>query len=84
MIRAFLLQCHIYIIAFSLNDPISLENALNTWFSCCVKNAKQTNAYYYFLGTKADLERKCGNYDEIITKISNKCDEYRVAQSASK
>ncbi|CAK66087.1 unnamed protein product (macronuclear) [Paramecium tetraurelia] len=84
MIRAFLLQSNIYIIAFSLNNMVTLENALNTWFQLCVKNAKQTNAYYYFLGTMGDLERKCPKYNEIINQINEKCAEYKVAVFGSK
>ncbi|CAD8173427.1 unnamed protein product [Paramecium pentaurelia] len=84
MIRAFLLQSNIYIIAFSLNNMVTLENALNTWFQLCVKNAKQTNAYYYFLGTMGDLERKCPKYNEIIDQINEKCSEYKVAVFGSK
>ncbi|CAD8121382.1 unnamed protein product [Paramecium sonneborni] len=79
MIRAFLLQSNIYIIAFSLNNMVTLENALNTWFQLCVKNAKQTNAYYYFLGTMGDLERNCPKYNEIINQINEKCTEYKVS-----
>lgn len=33
LIRAFLLKSHIYVIAFSLNNPTSYENAINTWFA---------------------------------------------------
>lgn len=54
MIRAFLLKSHIYVIAFSLNNPISFENAVNTWFAECYKNARETNNYYYFIGTMSD------------------------------
>lgn len=66
MIRAFLMQCHIYIIAFSLNNPVSMENALNTWFSCCLKNGKHANSFFLFLGTMSDKERLCGSSEEII------------------
>lgn len=54
LIRAFLLKSHIYVIAFSLNNPISFENAVNTWFAECYKNARETNNYYYFIGTMSD------------------------------
>lgn len=33
LIRAFLMKSHIYVIAFSLNSPVSFENAVTTWFT---------------------------------------------------
>lgn len=56
------MKSHIYVIAFSLNNPVSFENAVNTWFAQCYKNARETNNYYYFIGTMSDKEHLCGSY----------------------
>ncbi|CAD8105810.1 unnamed protein product [Paramecium primaurelia] len=82
LIRAFLIKSHIYVIAFSLNNPVSFENAVNTWFAQCYKNARETNNYYYFIGTMSDKEHLCGSYQEIIQRIADKCQELKIEKNA--
>jgi hypothetical protein len=42
------------------------------------------NAYYLFLGTMGDLERKCPSYEDIIKAISQKCLDVNVQGVNSK
>ncbi|CAD8202043.1 unnamed protein product [Paramecium octaurelia] len=82
LIRAFLIKSHIYVIAFSLNNPVSFENAVNTWFAQCYKNARETNNYYYFIGTMSDKEHLCGSYQDIIQRIADKCQELKIEKNS--